>query len=324
MLPRSLLLLSLASADAFAAARPHLGLPPRPAARPVHVLRGGGAALQASLAGALAGGMALPTATGIAAACGTLCYIRQAYIFSLSYGLSMLGIGGAVLLAAPAPRSPLLAAHAGLVAAYGARLFAFLLWRQKFQPAYDGEARLKPLDKTPRLQRTPILLSTALFYSLLASPLLFHLQAAPLAGASAAVAGVSAAGAAVAAAGLVYEAVADQQKSRFKMALRAGGAKDRLYMGGLYAQSRHANYLGELVFWTGSFLAGAPSIAAAAGLPLWARALRLVAASLGLAGIFFIMTSATKRLEGKQREKYGAEAEYAEYLASTNALLPKF
>mmetsp|Transcript_718 Transcript_718/g.2121 ORF Transcript_718/g.2121 Transcript_718/m.2121 type:complete len:322 (+) Transcript_718:25-990(+) len=321
MVPLPLLLLSLASVDAFAAARPHLGAPPRPAARPVHVMRGGGGALQASLAGALAGGMALPTATGIAAACGTLCYIRQAYIFSLSYGLSMLGIGGAVLLAAPAPRSPLLAAHAGLVAAYGARLFAFLLWRQKFQPAYDGEARLKPLDKTPRLQRTPILLSTALFYSLLASPLLFHLQAAPLAGAAVA---VSAAGAAVAAAGLVYEAVADQQKSRFKMALRAGGAKDRLFIGGLYAQSRHANYLGELVFWTGSFFAGAPSIAAAAGLPLWARALRLVAASLGLAGIFFIMTSATKRLEGKQREKYGAEAEYAEYLASTNALLPKF
>ena len=59
--------------------------------------------------------------------------------------------------------SCLVKTHAMLVAAYGARLFAFLLWRQKFQPGYDGEARLKSLDKTPRLKRTPIILSTAIF-----------------------------------------------------------------------------------------------------------------------------------------------------------------
>ena len=68
-------------------------------------------------------------------------------------------------------------AHAALVAAYGARLFAFLFWRQQFQPGYDGMAKLKALDKTPRLQRTPIILSTGFFYGLMSSPLLFHLQA---------------------------------------------------------------------------------------------------------------------------------------------------
>ena len=38
-------------------------------------------------------------------------------------------------------------------------------------------AKLKALDKTPRLQRTPIILSTGFFYGLMSSPLLFHLQA---------------------------------------------------------------------------------------------------------------------------------------------------
>ena len=195
-------------------------------------LRGGSTSLQASVAltGALSGAMALPATAAIAAAAGTLAYIRQAYIFSLSYGLAMLGIGGAVLLTAPA--SPLLLTHSGLVAMYGARLFAFLFWRQKFQAGNDGEARLKALDKTPRLQRTPIIASTAVFYALLSSPLVFHFQSAPLAGAAAT---LSTAGSALAAIGLVYEAVADQQKSLFKMASRASGGPEELFTGGLYA-----------------------------------------------------------------------------------------
>lgn len=261
--------------------------------------------------------VSLPAATGIAAAAGTLAYIRQAYIFSLSYGLSMAGIGGAVLLAAPA--SPLLKLHAGLVTAYGVRLFLFLFWRQKFQPGYDGEARLKALDKTPRLKRTPIILSTSLFYGFMASPLLFHLRAAPLVGAAAS---VSAAGAALAAVGFVYEAVADQQKSLFKMRLRAEGAPDALYTGGLYAASRHPNYAGEMAFWLGSFVAGMPALFAA-GVPLYVRALRGVAGALGLAGIFFIMLSATKRLEARQAEKWRPSAMYDNYYLSSNPLLPK-
>lgn len=121
-------------------------------------LRGGSVQATAAVSGFLTGAMAIPAATGIAAIAGSLAYIHQAYIFSLSYGLAMLGIGGAVLVTAPS--SLVLTIHAGLVSAYGMRLFAFLLWRQKFQAGYDGAARLKALDKTPPLQRTPIIAST--------------------------------------------------------------------------------------------------------------------------------------------------------------------
>ena len=174
-----LLMTLVAGTEAFAPTpnKPRQAFALRPAAspplRPLHVLRGG--TVQSSLAGVLSGAMAVPAASGIAAVACSLCYVRQAYVFSLSYGLAMAGIGGAVLLTSPA--SALLTAHAALVAAYGARLFAFLFWRQQFQPGYDGMAKLKALDKTPRLQRTPIIVSTGLFYGLMSSPLLFHLQA---------------------------------------------------------------------------------------------------------------------------------------------------
>ena len=85
---------------------------------------------------------------------------------------------------------------------------------------------------------------------------------------------------------------------------------------------RSANYLGEMVFWLGSFLAGLPAILVA-GVPLHVRCLRAISSGLGLAGIFFIMLSATKRLEGRQAEKYRPSASYDNYYMSTNALLPR-
>jgi len=267
------------------------------------------------MASALSGAMAIPAAAGIVAAAGCLAYLRQAYIFSLSYGLAMCGIGSAVLMASPP--SLVLKAHAGLVIAYGARLFGFLLWRQRFQRGYDGEARLKALDKTPKLQRTPIILSISIFYAFMSSPLVFHFQSAPLLGVAAK---CSTAGSMVAAVGLACEAIADLQKSFFKMGLRAANKPDALYTGGLYSFSRHANYLGEMTFWLGSFIAGLPAILAS-GLSLHLRAFQLSVAALGLSGIFFIMLSATKRLEASQAEKY--RPSYDEYFRSTNALLPR-
>ena len=98
----SMLLFFVASAQGFAftAPRPAFKHVATPIASPrnvnVHTLRGG--MVEASvLTSAFSGAMAIPTAAGISAIAGSLAYIRQAYIFSLSYGLSMLGIGGALL-----------------------------------------------------------------------------------------------------------------------------------------------------------------------------------------------------------------------------------
>ena len=265
-----------------------------------------------------------PTCCGIATAACSLAFIRQAYVFSLSYGLAMAGIGAAVLAAIPGTAPAALTFHAYLVLAYGVRLFAFLFWRQVGQDAGWG-ARLARLDKTPRAKRAPVVVSTALFYAMMASPLLFHLQSAPLPFPL-----VTTLGCVVAAVGLLIETVADQSKSLFKIQLRASGEADRPYTGGVWAYSRHANYLGEILFWVGATVAGVPSVLAP-GLSLLTRLLRTVSMGLGLSGIVFIMLSATKRLEKKQADsaasvwpvlRDGELDSYEAYVARSGKLLP--
>lgn len=75
-------------------------------------------------------------------------------------------------------------------------------------------------------------------------------------------------------------------------------------------------------FWSGSFLAGLPALAAP-GVSLVVKALRAIASGLGLAGIYFIMLSATKRLETRQAEQHRPSAYYDKYFLSSGALLPK-
>ena len=54
-------------------------------------------------------------------------------------------------------------------------------------------------------------------------------------------------------AGLVIEGVADQQKFNFKA---IEGNKGKWCEEGLFATSRHPNYLGEILFWMGTSIAG--------------------------------------------------------------------
>ena len=350
MMRRAALVLLAASASAL---QPPLRTLPRGA--PVYLLRRPRHCAPSALAGplgtALAGRLAVPMLAALSIVPCSLCFVRQAYVFSLSYGLSMVAIGGAYLAAAPAG-SAIVRLHASLILAYGARLYAFLLWRQAFQKGSGWENKIANLDKSPRAERLPLVLNTALFYALLASPLAFHAQAAPLTSAAARYVGW--AGGALASVGLAIEGVADQQKSLFKIRLRNSGAADRPCTSGLFGFSRHANYLGEgsfaaqsqptwqsrrcpararrrpirqmlyphtageILFWLGSVVMGLPAIASSS---TWtALAARSVCALLGTSGIVFIMKSATARLEKRQEENaasvwpvIGADGEFDSY-----------
>ena len=54
--------------------------------------------------------------------------------------------------------------------------------------------------------------------------------------------------------GLLIEAVADQQKAAHRK------KTNTFVKGGLYRLSRHPNYLGEILFWVGSFIAAIGSL----------------------------------------------------------------
>jgi steroid 5-alpha reductase family enzyme len=219
---------------------------------------------------------------------------RNSYGFSVGYGLTVAAIGLAV-------RSTLGVAPTGLedvltaaVVFYGLRLASFLLARHLLGMRPPA-TRADPA----RIKRIPFALSLALFYGFMTTPVLYALRAPAVPGS---VAGkIAVAGTALAWFGAILEAVADTHKFISKSSSR--GSKD--FKGpstGVYRLTRHPNYTGEVLFWLGTYVAGAPSFGGS--VVAW------LASSVGLYGIVTIMVGATRRLETNHAEKYGGQKAY--------------
>ena len=187
--------------------------------------------------------------------------VNPVYVFSVGYGLSVAAQGAGLLAMSVASGAwlpaPLLAHLLGAVF-YGARLGGF---------PTGGPSRGRSGATAPRTRQRPrprasssaslVVLTCALLYAMMCSPMLWHAQTA-----NAVPAGslpVVYAGLAAQWFGAILEAVADQQKSDYKF---SDAGKSRWCDVGVYARCRHPNYLGELMFWLGTFVAGVPAMAA--------------------------------------------------------------
>ena len=115
-------------------------------------------------------------------------------------------------------------------------------------------------------------------------------------------------GAAVMLCGVALETAADMQKSAAKKI-----NSRRFVDTGLYRIVRCPNYLGELIFWTGTLITG---LGALSGLGQWALAL------LGYLGIVFVMFSGARRLEIRQNKNYGADPVYQQYVRTVPIMIP--
>ena len=263
----------------------------------------------AVVAEALAKGpLGVPALAAVAGAVlAPLTLYRQGYSFSVGYG-SAVGVMALAAMRAVPPTTQLATLTAGATLFYGFRLALHLLARQLTVP--DIAERIKAFDKTPRLKRLPLIppwhCSTRM-----TSPLLFALRTPPE----------------------VLEGGAnrlrprlgrrghrgDRRRQKFlqkrRDCLKAGGTFTGP-MGGLYAPCRHPNYFGEVLFWFGLFVAGLPSFGS--------QVIPYTAGGLGLWGIYGIMSGATKRLDGKQADKYGGQPVYDAWRARTGGLFPKF
>lgn len=112
-------------------------------------------------------------------------------------------------------------------------------------------------------------------------------------------------------AGFVIEVIADRQKSAF----RANPANEgRFITSGLWAWSRHPNYLGEIVLWTGIAFAAIPVLSS------W-RWLMLISPIF----VFVLLTriSGIPMLEHRAAKRWGADPEFRSYTDSTPALIPR-
>ncbi|PNT74249.1 uncharacterized protein LOC100830682 [Brachypodium distachyon] len=110
--------------------------------------------------------------------------------------------------------------------------------------------------------------------------------------------------------GLSVEAIADQQKLKFKNSPSNRGKWCNV---GLWSYTRHPNYFGEIFLWWGVFVASAPVLSGAEWLVILGP-IFLTLLLLFVSGIPLLEASADKR--------FGRSEEYHAYKKSTSPLIP--
>jgi steroid 5-alpha reductase family enzyme len=110
--------------------------------------------------------------------------------------------------------------------------------------------------------------------------------------------------------GFAIEAMADQQKRRFKSRPENTG---RFISTGLWAWSRHPNYFGEILLWTGVALVALPALEG------WQLATLL---SPVFVTLLLTRVSGVPLLEERADARWGDDPEYLAYKARTPVLVP--
>ena len=113
------------------------------------------------------------------------------------------------------------------------------------------------------------------------------------------------------AAGMLIEIVADRQKSAFKS---NPDNKGGFISTGLWAWSRHPNYFGEIVLWTGMAIVALPVLHGWQ----WATLISPV-----FVAFLLIKVSGIPLLEAKADERWGGDEDYEAYKRNTPVLVPK-
>jgi len=122
---------------------------------------------------------------------------------------------------------------------------------------------------------------------------------------------VASIGALVWAFGFVFEVVADEQKRRFRVDAANRG---RFISTGLWAHSRHPNYFGEIVLWSGMALIAVPVLHGWQ----WASLISPV-----FVAVLLTRVSGVPMLERQADEEWGGREDYEAYKARTPVLIPR-
>ena len=110
--------------------------------------------------------------------------------------------------------------------------------------------------------------------------------------------------------GFAIEVVADWQKSQFR---KVEGNKDKFINQGLWKLSRHPNYFGEILLWSGVAVAAYPALSG------WQH-VTLVSPFF----VYLLLTriSGVKLLESRAKRRWGDDADYQAYVQQTPVLVP--
>lgn len=235
-------------------------------------------------------------------------FYRVVYFISIGYAFSIVGMALVTTLLLRENLAWATAVQNVLLVLWGLRLGTYLVRREsRFSYRRELEDTHQRSAGMRWRQKLLIWISVCALYVLMFSPSLFSLTA-PLRTEGFVPTAIQSLGLFMMAGGLLLEAVADKQKSDFK-----SRNPDRFCDAGLYRWVRCPNYLGEIVFWLGNWVAG---------LPFYASPFQWLASLVGLICIVLIMMGSAKRLERTQGARYGSLPEYQAYIRSVPILFP--
>ena len=227
---------------------------------------------------------------------------RTEHYYDLTGGLTYLSVTGlAVVLSQPLDlRSTLVV---GMVSIWAIRLAGFLF------------VRVKRVGKDIRFDSVKTKPSTFLVWWTLQALWVLTTMAAALAivtgGERVSMSWLGWTGFGVWLFGFAVEVVADAQKSSFKNEPSNQGQFIRT---GLWAWSRHPNYFGEIVLWTGVAVMAFPVLAG------WQCATLV---SPVFVSFLLMKMSGVPLLERKADERWGGQEDYESYKAATPVLIPR-
>ena len=186
----------------------------------------------------------------IALACSAVGFLRVVYFVSIGYALSVAAISAVVVLLFGFNLTTFAFLHLLALFAYGFRLGYFLLLREALD-SYRSRPDIQGRSSNVTIgRRVVIWVAVSLLYVMMVSPAVVH--ASCLAATEQGyVVLLEFAGVIIMTGGLIVEAVADRQKSAFKLR-----APNDFCNVGLFSWVRCPNYLGEIVFWIGNLIAG--------------------------------------------------------------------
>ncbi|MBU4187889.1 MAG: DUF1295 domain-containing protein [Propionicimonas sp.] len=227
---------------------------------------------------------------------------RTEHFFDLTGALTFISLSLGVALLTPGvdARGWLLA---GMVVVWALRLGSFLFRRVSRS---GGDDRFEELKTSP-LRFAQVWTLQGLWVSVTASAAWIAITTdhrVPLDG-------FAVAGSLLWLTGLITEAVADQQKSRFKADPANAG---RFINVGLWSKSRHPNYFGEILVWLGVAVVALPTLQGWGWIAL---------ASPVFVTLLLTKVSGVPLLEAKAEQRWGDQADYQAYKAGTPLLIPR-
>ena len=187
---------------------------------------------------------------------------------------------------------------------YGLRLGGYLAYREARSKSYNKNMKTEIKDgkDMPGFVKCMLWITCGLLYFAMCSPIIFRISNFSTSDTLFKV------GLGVMVFGIIIEAIADLQKNAAKKK-----NPNRFVDKGLYRIVRCPNYLGEVIMWTGVFIAGCGVLDGT---------LQWVVAIIGYVGIIYVMFSGARRLEIRQDKNYGEDKDYKKYKKKTPILLP--